>query len=83
MPVASTPGPGEYRVAVTNIGVNSYLNLRKEPSTQAEVVRQLFYGQELIVTGEANGWLAVRTDGLTGYVMQEYVNAIQPTDHPN
>ena len=76
MPVASTPGPNEYRVTVTNIGVSSYLNLRKEPSTQSEVVRQLYYGQDLIVTGEADGWLAVRTDGLTGYVMREYVNKV-------
>ena len=34
---------------ITTIGVNSYLNLRAEPSTQADVLRQLYYGQELIV----------------------------------
>ena len=74
MPVASTPGPGEYEVKVTNIGVNSYLNLRAEPSTQSDVIRQLYYGQALIVTAEEGDWIAVRTDDLTGYVMKDFVN---------
>ena len=74
MPVLSTPGPQEYKVLVTNIGVNSYLNLRAEPNTQSGVLRQLYYGQELIVLKEENGWLTVRTDDLTGYVMRDFVN---------
>ena len=72
-PLTVTPGPGQYRVAVTRIGVNSYLNLRAEPSTQAEVLRQLYYGQQLIVLEEGEQWLKVRTDDLTGYVMKEFV----------
>lgn len=72
-PLTVTPSPGQYRVTVTNIGVNSYLNLRAEPSTQAEVLRQLYYGQELIVLAEVEQWLKVRTDDLTGYVMKDYV----------
>ncbi len=74
MPVLSTPGPGEYAVKVTNIGVNSYLNLRAEPSTQSDVIRQLYYGQVLIVTAEEGDWIAVRTDNVNGYVMKEFVN---------
>ena len=77
MPVLTTPGPREYKVRVTNIGVNSYLNLRAQPNTQAEVIRQLYYGQELIVTDEAGDWLTVHTDDLTGYVMKEFVQRIQ------
>ena len=72
-PLTVTPGPGQYRVAVTNIGVNSYLNLRAEPSTQAEVLRQLYYGQQLIVVEDGEQWLTVRTDDLTGYVMKDFV----------
>ena len=72
-PLTVTPGPGQYKVTVTNIGVNSYLNMRAEPSTQAEVLRQLYYGQQLIVLEEGDQWLTVRTDDLTGYVMKEYV----------
>lgn len=77
MPVNSTPGPSEYKVAVTNIGVNSYLNLRSAPSTQSEVLRLLYFGQELIVVSENGDWLTVRTDDLTGYVMKEFVKPIE------
>ena len=77
MPVLSTPGPHEYKVQVTNIGINSYLNLRAEPNTQSGVLRQLYYGQELIVMAEDGDWLTVRTDDLTGYVMREYVNKVE------
>ncbi|MBR6185086.1 MAG: SpoIID/LytB domain-containing protein [Clostridia bacterium] len=77
MPVSSTPGPEEYKVLVTNIGVTSYLNLRAKPSTQAEVIRILYYGQALIVTGEEGDWYAVRTDDLTGYVMKDFVRKVE------
>ncbi len=73
MPVKSTPGPEEYRVKVTNIGENSYLNMRAQPSTQSDVIRLLYYGQELIVLHEDGDWLTVRTDDLNGYVMKEFV----------
>ncbi|MBR3740301.1 MAG: SpoIID/LytB domain-containing protein [Clostridia bacterium] len=72
-PLTVTPGPGQYIVAVTNIGINSYLNMRAEPSTQAEVLRLLYYGQQLIVLEEGDQWLTVRIDDLTGYVMKDYV----------
>ena len=74
MPVISTPAPGQYRIRVSNIGVNSYLNLRQEPNTQAVVVRQLYYGQELIVVKELGEWLQVRTDDVSGYVMAQFTS---------
>ena len=77
MPVLSTPGPQEYKVTVTNIGENSYLNLRSKPNTQSEVVRLLYYGQELIVTHEEGDWLTVHTDTLNGFVMKEFVNKVE------
>ncbi|MBR0407687.1 MAG: SpoIID/LytB domain-containing protein [Clostridia bacterium] len=77
MPVLNTPGPQEYKVKVTNMGVNSYLNLRAQPNTQSDVLRQLYYGQELIVTSEEGEWLTVRTDDLNGYVMKEYVQKVE------
>ena len=77
MPVFSTPSPREYKVQVTNIGVNSYLNLRQQPNTQAGVLRQLYYGQELIVMDEKDDWLTVRTDDMTGYVMKEFVTRVE------
>lgn len=76
MPISSTPGPGQYKVEVANIGVNSYLNLRAEPNTQAPVLRQLYYGQQLIVLQEMEDWLQVRTDDAAGYVMTSFVKKI-------
>lgn len=73
MPAESALQPGEWRAAVTNIGVNSYLNLRSAPSLEADVVRQLYYGQKLIVTGQPQeGWLQVKTDVIEGYVMEQF-----------
>lgn len=77
MPVLNTPGPQEYKVKVTNIGENSYLNMRAQPSTQADIIRLLYYGQELIVTHEESDWLTVRTDDLNGYVMKEFVQKVE------
>ena len=72
-PLTQTPAPGQYKVNVTNIGVNSYLNLRAAPNTQADVLRQLYYGQQLIVLEEGEQWLKVALDDLTGYVMKDFV----------
>lgn len=73
-PLTQTPAPGQYKVNVTNIGVNSYLNMRAAPNTQADVLRQLYYGQQLIVLEEeGEQWLKVSLDDLTGYVMKDFV----------
>ena len=72
-PLLQTPGPNEYTVKVTNIGVTSYLNLRAEPNTKSAVLSQLYYGQPLLVLQEQGEWLQVKTDELTGYVMAEFV----------
>jgi len=73
-PLRSTPGPDQSMVIVNNIGVNSYLNLRAEANTQSAVLRQLYYGQQLIVLQDMGEWLQVRTDDITGYVMRSFVN---------
>lgn len=73
MPLSATPGPGEYKVTVGNIGVNSYLNLRAEPNTQSEVLRQLYFGQPLMVVQDLGEWLLVKTDSIQGYVMAQFV----------
>lgn len=72
-PLTSTPAPGQMLVAVTNIGTTSYLNLRAQPSTSSDVLRQLYYGQKLIVIRDMGEWLHVRMDDMEGYVMKEFV----------
>lgn len=78
MPVTETVKTGEWRVKVTQIGVNSSLNLRSAPSVEAEVIRLLYYGQELIVMERVDeDWLRVRTDVMEGYVMEKFCEKIQ------
>lgn len=77
MPTTENLADGEYRVSVTQIGVNSSLNLRSEPSTNGEILRILYYGQILTVTQNlGNGWLKVKTDVIEGYVMEKFVETI-------
>lgn len=73
-PLQSTPAPDQFMVTVTNIGVNSYLNMRAEANTQSAVLRQLYYGQQLIVLQDFGDWLQVRTDDVTGFVMRQFVH---------
>ena len=77
MPVSATPGPDQYLVAVTNIGVNSYLNLRAQTNTQSSVLRQLYYGQQLLVIEDLGEWIKVRTDDAEGYVMSSFVQKLE------
>ena len=72
-PLLATPAPGQTIVQVTNIGVNSYLNLRAQANTASDVLRQLYYGQKLIVVQDLGDWLKVRMDDMEGFVMKEFV----------
>lgn len=72
-PLTTTPAPGQMIVAVNNIAPNSYLNMRAQPSTSSDVLRQLYYGQRLIVVKDMGDWLFVRMDDMEGYVMKEFV----------
>ncbi|MBR5231907.1 MAG: SpoIID/LytB domain-containing protein [Clostridia bacterium] len=78
MPVSQELKAGEWKVKVTQIAVNSSLNMRKEPNTSSEILRVLYYGQELIASERLNdGWIRVRTDVLDGYVMEKFVEAVE------
>ncbi len=51
------------------------LNLRKEPSTDAEIIKSLKSGYNLNVAGYADGWVLVADDdNNVGYVKAEYIN---------
>lgn len=78
MPTTQTLNEGEWRVKVTQIGVNSSLNMRAAPDTSSEILRVLYYGQELIAVERlADGWIKVKTDVLEGYVMEKFVEIVQ------
>ena len=74
MPVTAPLKAGEWKAKVTQIGVNSSLNLRSAPGMEGEILRLLYYGQELIVEEQLpDGWLKVKTDAIEGYVMEKFV----------
>jgi len=78
MPSTAALGKGEWRVKVTQIDVNSSLNLREEPNTSSDIQRVLYYGQELIaVDRPIEGWIKVKTDVIEGYVMEKFVETIE------
>lgn len=74
MPASDQLRAGEWRVRVTQISANSSLNLRSAPSTASDVLRVLYYGQELLASPcDEEGWIKVRTDVTEGYVMEKFV----------
>lgn len=74
MPASDQLKAGEWRVRVTQISANSSLNLRSAPSTASDVLRVLYYGQELLASPcDEEGWIKVRTDVTEGYVMEKFV----------
>ena len=78
MPASDQLRAGEWRVRVTQISANSSLNLRSAPSTASDVLRVLYYGQELLASPcDEEGWIKVRTDVTEGYVMEKFVEKIE------
>ncbi len=55
--------------------IASSLNVRQQPTTQSPVVDILDQGRKLIVSTkpDADGWVAVRTGDVEGYVKEEYL----------
>ncbi|HPJ02577.1 MAG TPA: SpoIID/LytB domain-containing protein [Candidatus Limiplasma sp.] len=74
MPVTTVAGEGQWYVRVTNIGENSWLNLRSDPSLSSDILMLLFKDQRLLVLERMpqEGWLHVKTDVTEGYVMEEF-----------
>lgn len=64
--------------------VNDYkVNLRKEPSTDSEIIDTLVLNDELdsslqVVTSNDEEWVKVKTSDLEGYMMQKYVTTDPP-----
>ncbi len=77
---APTPAPlralneGEYYARVKLASRASTLNVRAEPSTQANVVDALQYDQRVIVMDVTeDGWAHIHTTEVEGYVSGEYL----------
>ena len=52
------------------------LNLRKEATTESDIVAQISIGEECEVLGEEGDWYKIQYDEYTGYVSKEYVKVV-------
>lgn len=77
MPVTLTPADGQWLATVTEIAIDSSLNLREQPSLNSAILTRLYHGQQLLVEERCpeDGWVKVRTDTAEGYVMEKYLTA--------
>jgi uncharacterized protein YgiM (DUF1202 family) len=74
MPAAPSPIPGEETVSGTVRVTASALNVRREPSSDAEVMAQVKKGTELGVLRSDESWMKVRlADGSIGWVAERFV----------
>ncbi len=76
-PLTRTPSPDEFVVIVDGIQQNSSLNLRSAAGTNSVILKVLYYGQKLIVTGETEDWYQVTSGNDEGYVMKKYVTILE------
>ena len=56
---------------------SSAVNMRKEASTQSEVLKTLTLNTSVDVYEEANGWSRVKVDGKEGYISSSLLSATQ------
>ena len=57
------------------------LNLRKEPSTEADIVAQISIGDECELLGEEGDWYQVQYGEYTGYISKEYAKVVGGEDN--
>lgn len=54
-----------------------YVNVRAEPSTEADILRIAKLGTAVYITGRNDDWFKVEIDGVEGYIARPYVMAGQ------
>jgi len=68
-----------FSFAATGTGVVStdILNIRRSPSTSAEIIEQLEKGAKVPILSNSDGWCKVTYNGITGYVNSGYLTVKQ------
>ena len=59
-----------------NIGIvrcSGFVNVRKGPGTGEVICGRIYNGCDVDITGESDGWYAVTSGNVTGYVSSDYV----------
>lgn len=57
------------------------LNVRKAPSTNSAIVKELKKGEMITLTGLQDGWYSIETGNVKGYVSSKYI-AVEPKTDP-
>lgn len=59
-----------------NVGIsvaNDYVNIRKEPSTESEILGKLYRGSAATLLEPAGEWVKIKSGSVTGYINAEYL----------
>lgn len=62
-------------IGVSNVGEDSYVNVRSEPNTDCEVVGKLYAKSAVTILGTEGEWYKVHSGNCEGYIKQEYITA--------
>ena len=69
----ATPKPqSEY----ANVGISiaaDYVNIRKKPSTDAEIVGKLYRGSAATISKTEGDWVYIKSGSVSGYIMKDYL----------
>jgi cell wall-associated NlpC family hydrolase len=69
----ATPKPeSEY----ANVGISiaaDYVNIRKKPSTDAEIVGKLYRGSAATIVKTEGDWVKIKSGSVGGYIMKDYL----------
>lgn len=69
----ATPRPqSEY----ANVGISiaaDYVNIRKKPNTDAEIVGKLYRGSAATIAKTEGDWVYIKSGSVSGYIMKDYL----------
>ncbi|MCH5264711.1 MAG: C40 family peptidase [Lachnospiraceae bacterium] len=81
----ATPQPTEQATATAtpkpeseyaNVGISiaaDYVNIRKKPSTEAEIVGKLYRGSAATIMKHEGDWVYIKSGSVSGYIMKDYL----------
>lgn len=75
--------PGEAPSKFANIGISiagSYVNIRKEPNTESDVLGKLYNGAAAEIIATEDSWYLVESGGVKGYIKMDYLKTGIPDD---
>ncbi len=71
--VQATPKPeSEY----ANVGISiaaDYVNIRKKPTTEAEIIGKLYRGSAATIIRTEGDWVYIKSGSVSGYIMKDYL----------